>query len=136
MSVTSISIMHHECSGRFDEKQISYIMSRFPKIKCDGSRQGDTFCRNQFSDGGSERREILQRHNKLTCKNQRLINFYNAQKRNKDPLLAWCMTTVPPSIPRVGESSLCCIYWSNIKSLIHNISIQHSTEPWKCLEQM
>jgi hypothetical protein len=115
-SVTSLSVIHRECSGWFDEKQISY-MSQFPKIKCcDGSRQGDTFHRNQFNDGGSERREIVQRCNKLTCKNQQLINFYNAQKRNKDALMAWCMATVPSSIPRVRESSLCCIYWSNIKS--------------------
>ena len=75
-------------------------MSRFPEIKCrDGSRQGDTFCRKQFNDGGSERREIVPRCNKLTCKNQQSINFYNVQKRNNDPLPAWCMATVPSSIP-------------------------------------
>lgn len=137
MSVTSHPILHDECSGWFDEKQISYVVSRFPKIIChDGSRRGDTFWRNQFNDGGSERRKTVQRRNKLTRKNQQIINFYNAQKRNKDPLLAWCMATVPSSIPRVGESSLCYIYWSTIKSLIHYTSIQHSTEPWKWLEHM
>jgi len=52
----------------------------------------------------------VQRRNKLTRKNQQLIDFYNAQKRNKDPLLAWCMAPVPSSIPGVGESSLCRIY--------------------------
>lgn len=62
-------------------------MSWFPKIKClEGSSQGDTVCRKKFNDevkGEKLCRDVI----KLTYKNQQLINFYNAQKRNKDPLL-------------------------------------------------
>lgn len=56
-----------------------------------GTYSAETCLMMEKENGEKMWRDITSR----TCKNQQLINLYNTYKRNKDPLLAWCMEQCP-----------------------------------------